>query len=620
MKRLLRITVVGSILLLPIVASALTYTLLEPITGFIPTQAPATLEEYLVGLFRLAIGVAGVLAVIRITWCGFNLMTSVNPSAKEDAKECIKMSIFGLLLAFGSFMIINSVRVGSIGGVAVQNPLNLPPTAGGTGSVQAPTGTPVCTITSSNVTLFEGQVTNISASCTPRALTFAWESSAGAPLIQGGGNFIAFPSAGTFTYIVRGSNTLGTGAPSQVLTVTVSPRAAPACSQDMPRPVEGPITCAQSNTTLNWSALGSGERAEAVVLGNAQSLSVQFTTAGGGAYGSFTTRAITGTTTIAVGISTSTNATQDFTVNNPTNLNPIKYANISRAACDFRYENLSRSLCAISGSNITLDFQVGAGSPPSGGRPGCVLEPNTAYIINVRNENAVVGSGNRTVDTCPISGTCEFTARLIQSQGSQFTPRLVEACAPEEIIENPGPTVTFTNLLNNSVTQSENVSFSFSASDPVRINSVQFTVYNLDTGAIVDSLTPCVGAGSGNVPSCGASFSDTINLRVGPGQGSYRVQATVCSSGGTCTTQNRVVVVDRPCLGGGGLTCFDLPVRPATNGEMCAPEYGNVGTVAQDQTHGYRFRLAPGEYARVVVVNRPIVSCPYIDPFGYMGY
>ena len=151
MKRFGKYSIFTLAVCIPFFAHALDYTLLEPISGFLPRQVSVSFEDILVRYFRLTIAVAGLLAVIRITWCGFNLMMTVNPSAREDAKHCVQMAIFGLLLALSAFFIINTI-IPQGGGFAI--PL-IPGTADEIGNAGLP-GTPVCKLTSSKTTLYEG--------------------------------------------------------------------------------------------------------------------------------------------------------------------------------------------------------------------------------------------------------------------------------------------------------------------------------------------------------------------------------------------------------------------------------------------------------------------------------
>lgn len=114
-------------------ATELKYTLLAPV-GDIPTQP--TLSQYLQGMFRFLIGLSGALAVIMIVICGIKYMGSGdNSGGKSDAKECIKNAIFGVLIALGAWILLNTINP-----LTLSNNFIVPklPTASGGGSVPDP--------------------------------------------------------------------------------------------------------------------------------------------------------------------------------------------------------------------------------------------------------------------------------------------------------------------------------------------------------------------------------------------------------------------------------------------------------------------------------------------------
>ena len=94
---------------LPVVALAApaTYDLLAPI-GTLPTTV--TLTEYLQGIFKTIVGIVGVLAVIMIVVCGIRLMGSGSAGGKSEAKQCIWNAVFGILLAIGSWLLLNTIN------------------------------------------------------------------------------------------------------------------------------------------------------------------------------------------------------------------------------------------------------------------------------------------------------------------------------------------------------------------------------------------------------------------------------------------------------------------------------------------------------------------------------
>ena len=71
----------------------------------------ASLVDYLNALFRFAIGIGALAAVLRITFAGIKYMTSeVSVSSKEDAKDDIQNSILGLLLLLSVVIILQQIN------------------------------------------------------------------------------------------------------------------------------------------------------------------------------------------------------------------------------------------------------------------------------------------------------------------------------------------------------------------------------------------------------------------------------------------------------------------------------------------------------------------------------
>ncbi len=56
------------------------------------------------------IGITGILAVVMIVICGIRLMTSASASGKSEAKSCITNAIFGVLIALGGWLLLNTVN------------------------------------------------------------------------------------------------------------------------------------------------------------------------------------------------------------------------------------------------------------------------------------------------------------------------------------------------------------------------------------------------------------------------------------------------------------------------------------------------------------------------------
>ncbi len=92
------------------------YNLLAPIpleesgcTGAANTECKTNASAYLVGVFKLTIALAGVLAVLMIIIGGIKYMSSEAFTEKGNAKGTITNAIWGLLLAIGAWLILYSI-------------------------------------------------------------------------------------------------------------------------------------------------------------------------------------------------------------------------------------------------------------------------------------------------------------------------------------------------------------------------------------------------------------------------------------------------------------------------------------------------------------------------------
>jgi hypothetical protein len=88
------------------------YQLLAPIplTGSGAVDTKASTATYIPGLFRLMIALATGLAVIRLIYAGIIYMSTDAINGKEDAKGIIETTLWGLLLAIGAWVIINTIN------------------------------------------------------------------------------------------------------------------------------------------------------------------------------------------------------------------------------------------------------------------------------------------------------------------------------------------------------------------------------------------------------------------------------------------------------------------------------------------------------------------------------
>ena len=85
-----------------------TYTLMAPLAGYL-TGSP-DLTTYLQGVVQVAIGLAGILAVVMVIYCGIKLIGTPSASAKSEAKECIWNAVFGVLLAIGAWIFLFTIN------------------------------------------------------------------------------------------------------------------------------------------------------------------------------------------------------------------------------------------------------------------------------------------------------------------------------------------------------------------------------------------------------------------------------------------------------------------------------------------------------------------------------
>lgn len=84
-----------------------TYTLMAPLG---PLPGSLDLTTYLQGVMKVAIGIAGILAVIMLVYCGIKLMGTPSASGKSEAKECVWNAIFGVLLALGAWILLYTIN------------------------------------------------------------------------------------------------------------------------------------------------------------------------------------------------------------------------------------------------------------------------------------------------------------------------------------------------------------------------------------------------------------------------------------------------------------------------------------------------------------------------------
>ncbi len=94
------------------VVNAQNYVPLAPLPGLVADQ-PVSMENYLGVMFKIGIGLAGVFAVLMIVISGIQFIGGASsPSARTEANERITHAILGLILALGSWLILNTINPG----------------------------------------------------------------------------------------------------------------------------------------------------------------------------------------------------------------------------------------------------------------------------------------------------------------------------------------------------------------------------------------------------------------------------------------------------------------------------------------------------------------------------
>ncbi len=98
------------LLFMPGVLLAQEVKVLEPIQGITGSGSSLTLASLLQNLFSALLGIGAMLAVVMLVYGGIQYMTSDQVFSKEDARARIKNAVLGLLLLFGSVLILEQIN------------------------------------------------------------------------------------------------------------------------------------------------------------------------------------------------------------------------------------------------------------------------------------------------------------------------------------------------------------------------------------------------------------------------------------------------------------------------------------------------------------------------------
>ena len=103
------------------------YILLEPLPGMGGTGVGPGVGVYLQSIYKIGLGIAGILAVVMITIGGVMYMTTEAVGGKSDAKNKINNAIIGLILALSSFLLLKTINPAFISSELSLTPVPGPP-------------------------------------------------------------------------------------------------------------------------------------------------------------------------------------------------------------------------------------------------------------------------------------------------------------------------------------------------------------------------------------------------------------------------------------------------------------------------------------------------------------
>lgn len=86
------------------------YTPLAPLPGTTNEEGAADIQTYIPGIFKLAIGIAGVLAVLMIIIGGVEYITTDAIQGKSEGKARIQNALWGLVLVLVSWILLYTIN------------------------------------------------------------------------------------------------------------------------------------------------------------------------------------------------------------------------------------------------------------------------------------------------------------------------------------------------------------------------------------------------------------------------------------------------------------------------------------------------------------------------------
>lgn len=86
------------------------YTPLAPLPGTTNEEGTTDIQTYILGIFKLAIGIAGVLSVLMIIIGGVEYITTDAIQGKSDGKARIQNALWGLVLVLVSWILLYTIN------------------------------------------------------------------------------------------------------------------------------------------------------------------------------------------------------------------------------------------------------------------------------------------------------------------------------------------------------------------------------------------------------------------------------------------------------------------------------------------------------------------------------
>ena len=294
---------------------------------------------------------------------------------------------------------------------------------------------PVCAVSPGSSNVGIGQSVTLTANCNPAATSFAWATNG--PAISGQSQSVTFPSAGTFTYSVTGTNANGTGATSTAATVVVTAASvAPTCSVSAsPSTITAGGTstltaiCSPTAASYAWSGSGPAVSGSGGIVTFPTAGTFTYTVTGINNVGPGQSSAATSVVVQAAGSCVPKAVTGAFTANGIRNLAIDRGASVSYQVPAYAFAGRTLEILSIgstsSQQDLTSEFSV---SECPGDFDNMQAECKTWGTVNQSGTQLYA-----TTNATPVIGTCTvilgrpFYINVRNTKYDRVTP----ACTPQ---------------------------------------------------------------------------------------------------------------------------------------------------------------------------------------------